>query len=163
MHFKCSDPFVNWANVPYREHTILNPVSKKFKCSKRDSFIWAVLCSWNYVKPDTRPVKIFLSFWLGFRQSLDLRHLSSLNYSCHSLTYVDALPSVSVYVHTQPSPNFPLLNSHNSHTSREMGVCGEVVSLVIYLHYSGWGHGDESDRHAPQACVWEGVYMNICA
>lgn len=42
-----------------------------------------------------------------------------------------------------------------------MGVCGEVMSLVIYLHYGGWGPGDDSDRPAPQACAWIFVLQTV--
>lgn len=84
-----------------------------------------------------------------------------MDYLCDSLTCVDALPSVPFRVSTQPSPNFPLLP--NSHTSREMGVCREVMSVVIYIHHRGWGSGGDNDRHTPQAYVWECVYVDICA
>lgn len=38
-----------------------------------------------------------------------------------------------------------------------MGVCGEVVSLVIYLQQREWGPGDDSDRHATGAWGVRGI------
>lgn len=72
VHFKHSDPFVNWTIVPNRMKATLYPLSKKIKCIRGESFVWVVLCTLNYVKPGTRTVGIFLSLRLRFTQSSDV-------------------------------------------------------------------------------------------
>lgn len=83
----------------------LYPLSKKISCSKGESFVWLVLYSLNYVKPgtqDSRDLPLTPA-----QVQAEFRYLSWLNYSCHSLTYVDALPSVPFHVRTQPEPKLP--------------------------------------------------------
>lgn len=123
VHVKCRDHFVNWTVVPDSKNTTLDPLSKKVKCNKSESYVWVGLCSLNLTQ----------------RQSGSSSHSGSGSGEVQTFILVklflsqpdpvDALPSVLFHFSTQPSPN-----SHNSHTSREMWVCGEVMSLVIYLH-----------------------------
>lgn len=162
MHFEVRWPLCELSHCPLREKILFSTHWARNSSVVKVNLLLGWCCVALTTKKSQHKANQDLSLCLTWVEA-KFRRLSWLNYSCHSLTYVNALPAVRVHIHTRPNLKFPLLNSHNSHTFTEIGVCGEVVSLLIYLHYRGWWLREKRDGCAPQACVWASAQKNIYA